>query len=191
MNPENGGQDFNVSKQTSDLQRQAASAIARKKVLAAYAKKAADAAREAKKADSAENSAHYKNEPIAPKINSESWKKYHSAWQDYYQKYYSEYYSKAARTYIEKERLKDAREKAEEEEILMSLTKASKKSDKKSGFKLEKNGVIASASEIAVNEGGFGDNLKYRIRKKATESAKKSRRSRGLFRFWQEFSLLF
>lgn len=178
MNPENGGQDFRVSKQTSDLQRQAASAIARKKVLAAYAKKAADAARDAKKAGSAENSAHYKNEPVTPKINSESWKKYHSAWQDYYQKYYSEYYSKAARTYIEKERLKDAREKAEEEEILMSLTKASKKSDKKSGFKLEKNGVIASASEIAVNEGGFGDNLKYRIRKKATESAKKSRRSR-------------
>ena len=178
MNPENGGQDFKVSKQTSDLQRQAASAIARKKVLAAYAKKAADAARDAKKADSAENSAHYKNEPVTPKINSESWKKYHSAWQDYYQKYYSEYYSKAARTYIEKERLKDAREKAEEEEILMSLTKASKKGDKKSGFKLEKNGVIASASEIAVNEGGFGDNLKYRIRKKATESAKKSRRSK-------------
>lgn len=178
MNPENGGQDFKVSKQTSDLQRQAASAIARKKVLAAYAKKAADAARDAKKADSVENSAHYKNEPVTPKINSESWKKYHSAWQDYYQKYYSEYYSKAARTYIEKERLKDAREKAEEEEILMSLTKASKKGDKKSGFKLEKNGVIASASEIAVNESGFGDNLKYRIRKKATESAKKSRRSK-------------
>ena len=30
------------------------------------------------------------------------WRKYHSAWQDYYQKYYSNYYAKAAREYLEK-----------------------------------------------------------------------------------------
>ena len=95
MNSESGGQ------KSSDLQRQAAAALARKKVLAAYADNAKKSAREA----AAKSDGHMKDEPISPKINSESWKKYHSAWQDYYQKYYSEYYSKAARTYIEKEKL--------------------------------------------------------------------------------------
>lgn len=112
MDSKNGGQS------SSDLQRQTAAAIARKKVLAAYASSARKAEQEAYAKEASGNEGHLKNEPIAPKINSESWKKYHSAWQDYYQKYYSEYYSKAARTYIETEKLKQAREKAEEEEIL-------------------------------------------------------------------------
>ena len=139
MDSKNGGQF------SSDLQRQTAAQIARKKVLAAYASNAKKAA------DNPENNdAHMKDEPIAPKINSESWKKYHSAWQDYYQKYYSDYYAKAARTYIEKERLKDAREKAEEEEVLAPV-------------------------ETAEN---IESNLRKKIRKKATENAKKSRRRR-------------
>ena len=92
MNSENGGQS------SSDLQRQAAAALARKKVLAAYAENSKRTAQE-----TGANDGHMKDQPINPKINSESWKKYHSAWQDYYQKYYSEYYSKAARNYIEKE----------------------------------------------------------------------------------------
>ena len=116
MNPENGGQS------SYDLQKQAAAAIARKKVLAAYA---ATARKNALKTD--DKGGRLKDEPVTSKINSESWKKYHSAWQDYYQKYYSDYYSRAAQNYIAKERLKDAREKAEEEEILSSLTRASKK----------------------------------------------------------------
>lgn len=162
MNPDNGGQS------SSDLQRQAAAAIARKKVLAAYA-------------ESAKKAAHLKNEPVTQKINSESWKKYHSAWQDYYQKYYSEYYSKAARTYIEKERLKDAREKAEEEEILGSLTRLSAKVGQKPGLSLgtEKN-AQESASLNSEKDGGIRDNLRRIIRKKATENAKKSRRRRHL-----------
>lgn len=99
---------------TPDLARRAAAEIARKKVLAAYAEKARVATMGTPESDQA----HLKDAPIQPKINSESWKKYHSAWQDYYQKYYSDYYSRAAREYIEKERLKDARARAEEEEIL-------------------------------------------------------------------------
>ena len=96
MDPKNGGQ---VS---SDLQKQAAAAIARKKVLAAYA----DAASKASNLGESDKS-RLKDEPVTSKINSESWKKYHSAWQNYYQKYYSEYYSKAAQDYIAKERLKE------------------------------------------------------------------------------------
>ena len=169
MDPNNGGQS------SPDLQRQAAAQIARKKVLAAYAESARKAEKAAKSGDG-----HMKTEPITPKINSESWKKYHSAWQDYYQKYYSEYYSNAAKNYIAKERLKDAREKAEEEEILKSLTKASRKSDQKAG------GLSLGTSTNAQTEsvdGGLDDDsirsrLRQKIRKKATDNAKKSRRRR-------------
>lgn len=146
---------------SSDLQRQAAAALARKKVLAAYAESA-------KKSQSIANTSHMKDEPVAQKIDSESWKKYHSAWQDYYQKYYSEYYSNAARNYIEKEKLKDARKKAEEEEILSSLTKSSAKIDKNSGLALQ------DESETV------GSILRSKIRKKAIENAKKTRRGRKL-----------
>ncbi len=149
---------------SSDLQRQAAAALARKKVLAAYAESA-------RKSQLTANGSHMKDEPIAQKIDSESWKKYHSAWQDYYQKYYSEYYSNAARNYIEKEKLKDARKRAEEEEILSSLTKSSAKVDKNPGLALrDKNG----------NSEAIGNVLRDKIRKKAIESAKKTRRGRKL-----------
>ena len=170
MDSANGGQSSN------DLQRQAAAALARKKVLAAYAENAKKSAQEA-----VTNDGHLKDEPISPKINSESWKKYHSAWQDYYQKYYSEYYSKAARTYIEKEKLKQAREKAEEEEILKSLTKSSAKLGKKSDMTLQTgNGTLASASANSAGEESIRDDLRRKIRKKATDNAKKSRRHRHL-----------
>ena len=160
-----------------DLQRQTASQIARKKVLAAYTAAAQKAAKNPEN-----NSSHLKSEPVTPKINSESWKKYHSAWQDYYQKYYSDYYSRAARTYIEKERLKDAREKAEEEEILSSLTRASKKSDKKAGLTLgAKTSDEHSASKSPKNQtDDIKNKLRKTIRKKATENARKSRRRRHL-----------
>ncbi|MBQ2643863.1 class E sortase [Candidatus Saccharibacteria bacterium] len=166
MDSEKGGRS------SSDLQRQTAAQIARKKVLAAYAASAKKAVKET------ENDGHLKDEPITPKINSESWKKYHSAWQDYYQKYYSDYYSKAARTYIEKERLKDAREKAEEEEILGSLTRASMKSDKKAGLSLRRDDSSEEGTTSAEDD--IKSRLRQRIRKKATENVKKSRRKRHL-----------
>ena len=171
MDSKNGGQSSN------DLQRQAAAALARKKVLAAYAGSAQKVAEEATKSDDG----HLKDEPITPKINSESWKKYHSAWQDYYQKYYSEYYSKAARTYIEKEKLKQAREKAEEEEILKSLTRSSAKLKNNPHMSLKTGKEInASASENSADGDSIRDDLRRKIRKKATDNAKKSRRHRHL-----------
>ena len=165
MNSENGGQ-------SSDLARQAAAQLARKKVLAAYTEKAQKSANAATKS----SQTHMKNATITPKIDSESWRKYHSAWQDYYQKYYSNYYSKAAQDYIAKERLKDAREKAEEEDILNSLTKFSKKTDSKAGMPLE-NGMKQEESAEEVSE-RIPEMLKQKIRKKATASAKMSRRRR-------------
>lgn len=168
MDSKDGGQT------SSDLQRQAAAAIARKKVLAAYAASAQKAAAENK------TNAHMKDEPVTQKIDANTWKKYHSAWQDYYQKYYSEYYSNAAKNYVAKERLKDAREKAEEEEILKSLTKSSAKLGKKGGLSL---GTGVEEGSSAVDPSADDDikaNLRRKIRKKATESAKNSRRKRHL-----------
>ena len=158
-----------------DLGRQTAAQIARKKVLAAYA----DAAKKSAKKEISEQNTHLKDTPVASKIDSESWKKYHSAWQDYYRKYYGDYYSKAARNYIEKERLKDARERAEEDEILKSLTRTSQKAKQATGLPLNTKGSI-SGQDFADNQESVDNNLRRKIRKKATDSAKKSRRRRHL-----------
>ena len=166
MDSKNGGQS------SSDLQRQTASAIARKKVLAAYAKSAEEARKEASK-----DNAHLKNEPMPSRLNSESWKKYHSAWQNYYQKYYSEYYSRAAQNYIAKERLKDEREKAEEEEILNSIAKSSAKTSKAAGLPL---GITESEDSAYDSSDTIKRRLKQKIRKKATENAKFSHRHKHL-----------
>lgn len=164
MNSENGGQ-------SSDLARQAAAQIARKKVLAAYTERAQKSAQSATAGEG-----KLREEPITARINSESWKKYHSAWQSYYQKYYNDYYSKAAQDYIAKERLKDAREKAEEEEVLNSIAKFSRKPGKAAGLSLglEVNGVASDQDNNAT----IGDRLRRKIRIKATESAKNTRRKR-------------
>ncbi len=139
MNPENGGQS-----NSDDLQRQAASVIARKKVIAAYS----DAAQKSYE-NHTDNASNLKNEKVNPLINSESWNRYHTAWQNYYQKYYSDYYSRAAQDYINRERLKDEREREEEKEIIVGKRNAE-------------------------------DKLRSFIRKKATDSAKKTRRHRKI-----------
>lgn len=141
MDSDNGGQS------SSDLQRQAAAQIARRKVLAAYLEAAKKQQAAAQAGTTAQPGQHLKDTPVQSKINSESWRRYHTAWQDYYQKYYSNYYSNAAREYIAKEKLREAREKAEEE-------------------------------EIAAHQNTPESELKLKIRKKATDNAKKSRRVR-------------
>ena len=169
MNPDNGGQS------SSDLQKQAAAAIARRKVLAAYS-----GSEKPREKEAGEDNARLKDEPIAEKIDKETWKKYHSAWQDYYQKYYSEYYSTAAKNYVAKERLKDAREKAEEEDILKSLTRSSSTLDRKPGFALGTKGAEDPNVNDDFETEDIKAELKRKIRKKATESAKKTRRKRHL-----------
>lgn len=167
MNSENGGLS------SEDAKRQTAAEIARRKVLAAYGKQEttpikttaavsdanlASAPTNLSNSDSAyaaPNSDHMKDEPLNPNINPESWKKYHSEWQNYYQKYYSEYYANAARQYVAKERLKDARDQAEEDEIIYALARAGGKEKERSGLKLRQD-----------------------IQKRATDSARKTRRLR-------------
>ncbi|MBR3254414.1 class E sortase [Candidatus Saccharibacteria bacterium] len=159
MNPDEGGQS------SSDLSRQAAAQLARKKVLAAYTSVAN------KKSTSSDTSGlHLKDQPVTPKINSESWKKYHTAWQDYYQKYYSEYYSNAARNYVAKERLKDAREQAEEDDILYALTHANGKGNRRPGLSLNQDNSQDSSDTRS--------RLRRKIRERAADKAKRSRRFR-------------
>lgn len=141
MDSDTGGQS------SSDLSRQAAAQIARRKVLAAYLEAAKKQQAASQTGTTAQPGQHLKDTPVQSKINSESWRRYHTAWQDYYQKYYSNYYSNAAREYIAKEKLREAREKAEEE-------------------------------EIAAHKTNPESELKLKIRKKATDNAKKSRRVR-------------
>lgn len=152
---------------TDDPQRQAAAEIARKKVLAAYAGSAQ------KSAGEEGDRSHLKSQPVNTQLNSESWKRYHSAWQNYYQKYYNDYYANAARDYIAKERLKDARAAAESDEIAYALARAGRAGGK-SGLKLPES----SAYDSSDNRGGGDGKLRETIRKKATDNAKKSRRFR-------------
>ena len=46
-------------------------------------------------------------------VSNQDLQKYHSAWQNYYQKYYNDYYAKAAKQYIETEKLKSDRAKGD------------------------------------------------------------------------------
>ena len=157
MNPDNGGPILN------DAQRKTAAEIARKKVLAAYGK-----TNTSDSAYSEPNNSHMKDEPLNPRLNSESWKKYHSEWQNYYQRYYSEYYSNAAKQYVAKERLKDARESAEEDEIVYALARSGSQAREQSGLKLRSG-----------------------IRKKATDNAKKVRKFRRFMPLIAGLSVMF
>lgn len=204
MDSDTGGQFSNgFSRSTSgDAQRKTAIDLARQKVLAAYAASAQNGplgngnqnsyARKAiysghspdenpKSVFPINNTptTHYKDNPAPAQVNSDSWKTYHSAWQQYYQKYYSEYYSNAARNYIAREQLRNAREKAEEEEIASAIGGlggiVGKTDNQKSGLSLNSGAFDYSDENADIKE-----RLKQKIRKKAADSARKTRRHRHL-----------
>ena len=153
---------------SNDLKRQAAAQIARRKVLAAYTVQA-----EKKATEVTNQSGHLKDAPISSKINSESWRRYHTAWQDYYQKYYSEYYANAARNYVANERLKDAKKQAEDEKLIDALSHSVVRNGQRTGLKLE-HGESTEQSE----SNDVRTQLRKAIRKKATDKAQGSRRFR-------------
>lgn len=93
MDSKTGGQS------SFERARKTAAEITREKVVASYS----------------DQKPHLKSSSAA-NISNEEWKKYHSAWQNYYQKYYSDYYSKAAKEYVKKEQEK-IKPKPEEEKL--------------------------------------------------------------------------
>lgn len=190
MNPKDGGQT------SSDMQRQTAAAIARRKVMAAYhnngnstmlthaaspmqqrisgvpAQPTLKQAEKQAHPQESQQQAKPQQQAAAPAsktpvMDPETWKKYHAAWQQYYQKYYSEYYANAARNYVARERLRDAREDAEDEEILRALSHSSPKNGK-TGLNL--NEPLDPANESIREE------LRRKIRAKAAVNMKKNRR---------------
>ena len=100
MNPDTGGQS------SEERQRQTAAEIARKKVLSAYSTSSIFSTQTSNIAQTPNNSATYKNTEINTNISNQDLQKYHSAWQNYYQKYYNDYYAKAAKQYLENEKLR-------------------------------------------------------------------------------------
>jgi sortase A len=131
MDKETGGQS------SGERQRRTAAEIARKKVLEAYGA----------------DPGNYVKSNEHPKADAEEWKKYHSAWQDYYQRYYGDYYNQVARDYVEQEKLKYERTQA------------------KSGGDIE---AIEREMRAEVETHG----IREKIRANATEHARKVRRSK-------------
>ncbi len=127
----------------AEKRRQTATSIARKKVLEAY------------KMSPNDYKAPTQASP-APTVNAEDWRKYHSAWQDYYQKYYGEYYGKAARDYVARERLKIEREQAEN----------------------ARKNAVSSEPDPAIDVEEVQEGYRERIRRTAERRAKKMRKSR-------------
>lgn len=142
-NPTNSQQNATSELTDAEKRRQTATSIARKKVLEVYQKAGVD----------------YKEPTQAsptPTVNAEDWRKYHSAWQNYYQKYYGEYYGKAAREYVAREKLKMEREQAE----------------------TMRREALSSAPDPAIDVEDVQEGYREKIRKTAERRAKKMRKSR-------------
>jgi len=132
-------------------QQQTAAALARQKVLEAYKHQP-------------QNYREPTQQAPAPQIKTEDWRKYHSAWQDYYQKYYGEYYGRAAKEYVARERLKIERETAERE--------------KKAAEEREILASASAAAQSAKESTAVQNDFKAKIQKKVAKRAKKMRKSR-------------
>ncbi len=174
---------------SDDKQRMAAAEIARRKVLLAYEQKEVNKAAEfIKKQDKAIYSSNLSQNrsalesaqqqrssgvlgtsvtPVLKTVSNEEWKKYHTAWQDYYQKYYSEYYLNAAKEYVAKQQVKAIREEAVKREVEQTYTG-------KTPAEIAHN--MSSDSEEQAKQGAF----KARIQEKAMERAKTTSRRKKL-----------
>ncbi|MBR5419360.1 sortase [Candidatus Saccharibacteria bacterium] len=197
MDNQNGG------RQLSSAQRQqnTAAALARQKVLEAYKHQMsnyhspADKKPEAEKpvvrtaaqpqayaqattAKAATQTAITKT--TTPQIKTEDWRKYHSAWQDYYQKYYGEYYGKAARDYITREREKYQREAA--------LREANIKAAAERKIITSNAGAAEAAKE--QDSKSMQADFKAKIQEKVSKRAKKVRKSRHFVPLVVGFTIL-
>ena len=100
-------------------------------------------------------------------VDAETWRRYHTAWQNYYQHYYGEYYSNAARNYVAQERLKSYRAAEDERKLLADtgLENLDQKPEK----------AIKSITGLHIRE-----RFRKRIRQQAIEQVKHDKRHRFL-----------
>jgi len=186
MNSKSGGllnsdssASSNPQNETSaERQRKTTIDLARRKVLSAYESQSQNY----KPADQAQY-----NTGI-PQVNQEEWKKYHSAWQNYYQQYYGNYYNKAATEYINKEKQRLEKEQAErlssqQDELKKNVGKEREELRKaRLGLAADKAKFASSSSLAGVSEKeALQNGLRARIRNKVKSRAKKMSRSRH---FW-------
>lgn len=139
---------------SASRQQMTATELARKRVLEAYQHRAQD------------YRAPTENSP-APQIKQEDWKKYHSAWQDYYQKYYGEYYGKAAREYVARERLRLERQ--------MMDKQRKEQEDAASKVPEKPKEIIHTITEESQE---VQNDFRSKVQSKAQERAKKVRKSK-------------
>ena len=150
-------------------QRQTAAEIARQKVVASYS-----------------NTNKYKEAPIQTKQQTTDWKKYHSAWQNYYQKYYSDYYAKAAKAYIQTERKKNEKLRKDLEYQRQMVEAGTVEQPRKiivSAPEPEprKQAIVSPADTPESTEEekqNIAQILKEKIQKKASDTANKRRKMR-------------
>jgi sortase A len=170
MDNQNGGHQLTPAQR----QQNTAAALARQKVLEAYKHQTSNFHSPAEKKPEQETAP----KPVAtakptttaitntttPQIKTEDWRKYHSAWQDYYQKYYGEYYGKAARDYIARERMKYERDAA--------LREAKNKAE------AERKAITSNATAGEKDSKAVQADFKAKIQEKVSRRAKKVRKSR-------------
>lgn len=177
MDNQNGGHQLTPAQR----QQNTAAALARQKVLEAYKHQTSNFHSPADKKpeqETAPKPAVTVAKPVAtakptttaitntttPQIKTEDWRKYHSAWQDYYQKYYGEYYGKAARDYIARERMKYERDAA--------LREAKNKAE------AERKAITSNATAGEKDSKAVQADFKAKIQEKVSRRAKKVRKSR-------------
>lgn len=123
----------------AERQRKTAAAIARKKVLEAYG-------------DVGTKTPKQKTTPVNKNVSKADLHKYHSSWQNYYQKYYGEYYAKAAHDYLAAQKLRQERQKADDERLLgedaatIAAAEQQEEATKESVFKLRRKFTRMSES---------------------------------------------
>ena len=168
QNAANGpaAQQKSTEPSAAQKQQQTAAALARQKVLEAYKHQPQNYREPSKQAP-------------APQVKAEDWRKYHSAWQDYYQKYYGEYYGRAAKEYVARERLKIERDLAERE-----AKAAEERTTISSVTSTPAPAQSAEESEAIQND------FKSKIQKKVAKRAKKMRKSRHFIPLTIGFTIL-
>lgn len=196
MDNQNGGRQLS----SAQKQQNTAAALARQKVLEAYKHQMsnyhspADKKPEPEKpaattvarpqataqAAPAKATATAITKTATPQIKTEDWRKYHSAWQDYYQKYYGEYYGKAARDYIARERMKYEREAALREANIKATAER----------KVITSNATAAESAKEQDSKSVQADFKAKIQDKVSKRAKKVRKSRHFIPIAVGFTIL-